>query len=854
MLRSPISIDLQEVSIEDALEAVSEYSGVSLLYSKDYLPKKRLIRLNCKNLSLSQVLLRILVGTDLTFVAYEQEIIIKPRQEALNTSEKATLSGYIRKKSNQEAMIGAQVYVPSLRVGAVSNQYGFFSLSLPKGVYEIIVVAFGYTSQYLLIEAQDDWTQDIYIEELQVLLDSIDITANTKHDAQTLNQLELSRIPINLAMIKQNPTFFGEFDLMKAVQLHPGVQNGTEGSTGLFIRGGGADQNLILIDDTPIYNVAHLLGFFSTFNIDAIKEVSLYKGGMPAKYGGRLSSVLDVRTREGSYEGLGVSGGIGSISSRLTLEGPFAKQKGAFLLTARRTYLDVLLKVAPKTDLARNDFFFYDINFKATLKPSSKHELSISAYTGKDDVSLQELFGTAWGNQTISLRWNTLLSPKLFSQFTGFYSNFSVASEVNLVSDQFGYLLNYDLRDTGFKHDFSYYITPRHLFEFGYSATWHRYLFGEVKPSSASSLVEPQTLDPSFAFESGAYISLDQEISPKLYAKWGLRFSRFDNIGEADVFVYDIDQSLSPGTTLEEVVDTISYAKGKRYNTYMGLEPRASIRYSINSRQSIKLSYNKTRQYIHQLTNTNTPSPVDMWAPANKYIPPQIADQLAVGYFYHPTKKIYSLSIEGYYKQMHNQIDFKPQASLLLNNHLETEILIGEGVSYGVEFMLRKHLGRFKGWVSYTLSKTERQVDGINGNTPYPTSFDRRHNLATVMSFKASKHVLIAANWTYASGIAYTFPVGKYRVGDFIIPYYTSRNGFRLEPVHRLDLSVTIFREMTEDRKNESSFVFSIYNAYAKKNTYAYVFRQTSVNSSETETVKLYLFSIVPSFTYNFKF
>lgn len=847
-------MSLQEPApLEQALKKLAEAAKTPILYSRDNLPKEYQVGGNFEKATVGIILQRWLQGTSLVFIGHNKNIIIQSRRSALAISDKPILSGYIRKAQGKESLVGAALYIPALQVAVTSNAQGFYSLSVPKGTYEAVFGALGYETYRELIHVDTALVKNIALVELHAELDSIDIIAD--RNSTPFQQLELDRLSLRLRDIKDMPAFLGESDPIKALQLYPGMQQSGEGTAGFFVRGGGADQNLILMDDTPIYNASHLLGFFSTFNADAIKEVTLHKGGIPAKYGGRLSSILDIKLREGSYETPHISGGIGSLSSRLTGELPFAKGKGSIIATGRRTYLDLLLQSLPNSNLSRNKLFFYDLNLKATLKPSQKHEISLSAYSGEDNISLQELFGTSWGNQALSLRWNTSISPKLYSRVTGFYTNFSVASEVSLVSRQFGYLLNYDLQDTGMKHDISYYLSPKYLIEGGYSLTRHRYLFGEIKPSSANSLVDPQKLDPAYALEWGAYLSLRQELLPRLNITLGIRYSRFDNVGEASVFLYDRDEVISPETSLDNVVDTAVYGRGERYHHYEGLEPRMAVQWDMTNDDVFRLSYNRTRQYIHRLTNTNTPSPIDMWAPVNQYIPPQIADQFAIGYQRQLDKNsFWELSLEAYYKYMQNQVDFKPQASLFLNNHLETEILLGKGQAYGLEFLLRRKEGRLKGWLSYTWSKTERQIKGINRNEPYPTSFDRRHNLAAVLSYQAGKRVLLSANWVYASGIAYTFPVGKYQVGEFVLPYYTSRNGFRLEPIHRLDLSVTLFREMTQDRKNESSFVFSLYNAYGRKNTYAYVFRQVALNSSRTETVKLYLFSVLPSFSYNFSF
>ena len=510
------------------------------------------------------------------------------RKITYKTEEKLfTIRGKVLEKASAEAIFGVNVYEASQKSGSSTNQFGFYSLSFPKGQYVLSFSSIGYITHLDTITLSSDIILDVELSEKNYLLDSIEISSNPKRKqgGEHIEDIEMSVVAINPALIKQNPPFFGEADPLKTLQLYPGIQNGGEGNTGIFVRGGGADQNLILLDGAPLYNSSHFLGFFSIFNPEAVKEIEVYKGGIPSKYGGRLSSVVDLRTKEGNKKERIVSGGIGNLASRLTYEQPLAKGKGSLLLAGRRTYIDLLLNLVPDTDISRNDVSFYDLNFKLNLRPNDKNEFSFSGYLGSDNVALQSLFATKWTNQTATFRWNRVLSPKFIMNLTAVASDFAAQSEVNLVSNRFGYVIDYSLSDLGLKQDFTYFLNPFTQFDFGYEATYHRYFFGEISPSNSRSIVEPETLNPNFALETGVYASLEADLSPRLTAKLGLRFSRFDNIGPADVYLYDTPNVLSAETTLDNVIDTLTFTGRSSYNHYQGLEPRVSLRYKLNEQK-----------------------------------------------------------------------------------------------------------------------------------------------------------------------------------------------------------------------------------------------------------------------------
>ena len=846
ILEQKASIKLETSNHQIALQQIGEKYNTSFVYSSDILPAIN-YKINAQSISL-QNLLEHLYG--------ESEIIWKQKNNSiilLRERKQFTLNGKVTDALSGEELIGVGILVKGTSTGVTSNFYGFYSLTLPKGNYKLLISYLGYKVEELNININEDKRIDFSLKQINFQLDEILVTDKDSEEDINIRGLQTGTFSLTKNIAKQMPSFLGETDPIKALHLLPGVQSGTEGSTGLFVRGGGADQNLILIDEAPVMNPSHFFNFFSIFNTDILKEIDFSKGAMPAMYGTRLSSVLDVRMREGNYHDFGISGSIGSLSTKLTAEGPIKKGKSSFIVSGRRTYADLFVKAVPNNSLNANALYFYDFNIKLDAKLSKKNNISLSSYVGRDRFGFSDIYNVTWGNQTISFRWNSILSEKLFLNSTIYGSYFRTRSNVAL-QEEFAYSSRYNVRQYGIKQNMSWYIDPNHQFDFGYDVNRQRFFFGEVTPLTESSLITPRVISPSYTRELAGYVSYQQEIANKLAIVLGIRYSQYDNTGPGVLYIYDTDNVVSETTTVDNIIDTVHYERKERFNTFSGFEPRVSLRYFLSPHSSIKLAYHRTRQYVNLLSNTNVPSPVDMWAPVNTYIDPQIGDQFSAGYFRNFLNNTYEFSLEGYHKLMRNQIDFKPLANLLLNDHLETEILKGNARAYGLELFFRKKKGQFTGWISYTLSKAKRDISGINNDNPYPTSYDRRHNISIVTNYKLNKHIDISANWIFSSGLAYSFPVGKYEKDQFIVPYYTSRNGFRLPPVHRLDVSATFYRKMSANKKNESSFNFSIYNLYSRKNTYAYIFRQNEDDRTKTEAVKLYLFTILPSFTYNFKF
>ncbi len=756
------------------------------------------------------------------------------------TLKPVIISGFIRDSRNGESLSGAVIYLkenPS--AGIYSNSYGYYALTLPAGNYTLIVHYMGFKTKSISLDLKDNLTLNIDLEEESIALKEITVTGEKDNNNVVSNELISN---INVREIRNIPVIFGEKDILKTIQLMPGISPAGEGNSGFYVRGGGVDQNLILLDEAPVYNPSHLLGFFSTFSSDAIKDITVYKGGFPAEYGGRLSSVVDVRMNEGNNKEFHVSGGIGLISSRLAVEGPIVKNKGSFMITARRTYADVFLILLPgrgADSTAKNStLYFYDLNMKANYRLTKKDQLYFSCYLGRDNFNLGGNLGLNWGNFTTTTRWNHNLSDKIFSNTSLIFSlysyNFNVAVESKTMR------VKSEIRDVNLKEDFYYYLNSNNTIKFGFNTIFHTFVPSKV---DNTIFLRVKSMDNRYALENAIYLSNEQTITKHLKATYGLRFSLFSSIGPGTVYTYD---------EVSDIVDSVSYPKGKIFNTYGGLEPRLLLSYIINDSSSIKASYARTRQYIHLLSNTTSTTPFDLWIPSNINILPEIADQYTLGYFRNFLNNKFETSVEVYYKNMQNQIDYRNGANLILNNKVESQLVFGKGWSYGAEFLVRKKYGKLTGWISYTLSRTRRQFKDINNGTPFLAKQDRPHNISIVGMYEINPHLTLSATWIYYSGNAVTFPSGSYIVDGNIVPYYTERNGYRMPDYHRLDLGLTWQRE--KRKRNEGSWNFSIYNVYARENAYAINFQPDPDNPAKMQAVQLSLFRIVPSITYNFRF
>ncbi len=751
-------------------------------------------------------------------------------------SSKYTISGTIKDKKSGETIIGAMVKVALLKnVGAVTNEYGFYSITLTEGSYALEIASLGYKKSTIDVKLNKNTLLNVSIEDEATQLNEVVISS--EKDNQNVKSAEIGAQRLDVKEINKIPVIFGEKDIIKTLQLTPGIKSAGDGNAGIFVRGGTADQNLILLDEAVVYNPSHLLGFFSTFNSDAIKDVTIYKGAMPAQYGGRLSSVLDVKMNDGNDQKIHVGGGIGLISSRLYVEAPIVKDRGSFLITGRRTYADVFLKATK--DFKDYKLYFYDVNLKANYRINDKNRVFVSGYFGQDKLGLGNTFGINWGNATGTIRWNAIISPKLFSNTSFIFSNYSYSTSFSTNASTID--ISSKIRDFNLKQDFTYIASPRSKIKFGLNTVHHTITPGQIESDVADASYTK--LQDRFAWENAAYLSHEFTVNDKLSIIYGLRASAFSVLGKGDFYTYNADGN---------VVDIASFKSNEIVKTYINFEPRFSTSYSIGSNNSIKVGYSRNIQNLHLLSNSSTSNPTDVWIPSSKNVKPEIADQISTGYFQNFKDNTFEFSTELYYKDLQNQIDYKNGANVQANDKIEGELLFGKGRAYGIELFLKKKSGKFNGWISYTLSRVEKQIKGINSGDWYAARQDKTHDIALVGIYDLNKKWSFSASWVYSTGNAATFPSGKYNLNGTTQFLYTERNGYRMPDYHRLDIGATWYRKKTE--KFESSWNFSCYNAYGNRNPYTISFRENKADPSKTEAVMTSLFRWVPSLTYNFKF
>ena len=765
-------------------------------------------------------------------------IILVLLQISVQAQQKFVLSGHIRDASTGEDLPGASVIVDGqANLGTTTNAYGFYSITLPAGKHKVRYQYVGYTNSEIEIDLFENKKNDIELVEKTYELGNIVVTG--ERPDRNVTSVEMGNVKMAPKEIEKIPVIFGEQDIVKTMQLTPGVKAAGEGNSGFYVRGGGIDQNLILLDEAPVYNASHLLGFFSVFNSEAIRDANLMKGSIPAEFGGRASSVFDIKMKEGNLKEYGVAGSVGLISSNLAVEGPIVKDKGSFIVSARRTYADVFLMFSKKEELQDTKLYFYDLNLKANYKINENNRIYLSGYFGRDDFGFDNEFGFDWGNATGTIRWNHNFSEKLFSNTSFVVSNYSY--DINILGDV-NITIGSQINDLNLKQDFTWYANAQNTIKFGGNIIYHNIMPGEIKVSENSG-INAETITTRKAIEWAAYVSNSQNISAKLKLYYGLRLALFSNIGPGDFYEFSDDMELVETTTL----NSFEFVK-----TQGGLEPRLALNYLINSRSSVKTSFNRIYQFLHLLSNSTTTTPTDLWLPSSNNVKPQIADQVSLGYFRNFKENEFESSVEVYYKDLKNQIDYKNGAELVFNSTVEAELVFGRGWAYGAEFMFKRNFGRVNGWVSYTLSRTMRQFDEINNGNVFPARQDRIHDLAIVGIYDISPKWSLSANWIYYTGNAVTFPSGKYEIDGLIAGYYTERNGYRMPPYHRLDIGLTWQRKKTE--KFESSWNFSVYNAYARENAYFIQFRQNADNPAKTEAVQFAVFKAIPSVSYRFKF
>ena len=771
--------------------------------------------------------------------------------------EKFTLSGTIIDANSNETLIGVNVVIPELKTGVTTNEYGFYSITLPKGIYSVQISYLGYQNIEESINLNQNTKNNFNLYSNETALKEVVITGNkTKID---IKKPEMSVNKLSISAIKKMPVVLGEVDVLKSILLLPGVTNAGEGASGFNVRGGGADQNLILLDEATIFNSSHVFGFFSVFNPDAIKDLKLYKGGIPARYGGRASSVLDIYQKDVNSKSFHLNGGIGLISSRILAEGPLVKNKGSFLIGGRSSYAHLFLKLSEEQK--NNSAYFYDLNTKLSYKLDSNNSVYLSGYFGRDVFSLNKSFSNIFGNSTLNLRWNHLFSEKLFSNLSLIYSDYYYGLDLDFI----GFQWDSGIKNYNIKYDFKNYISDKFKLNYGLNGIYYEFNPGTIKPSNLESGINFDQLDKKYAFEPAVYINADHELSNKIALSYGLRYSMFYRLGQSTVNIYENNNPVifNPDLQIYEKatpIGTTIYDKNKVIESYNYLEPRFSLAYQINDDQSIKASYNRIVQYLQLISNTSSPTPLDVWTPSDSFIKPQIADQVALGYFKNLENGMYSLEVETYYKEVQNRLDYIDGADLIANKAIEQVILNGQLRSYGLEIMFRKNEGKFNGWVSYTLSKSEQQTPGrtaletgINNGQWYNSVYDKLHNIAITSSYTLNEKWSFGANFALQSGQPVTYPVGQYEYLGITVPSYGLRNKNRLLAYHHLDIAATLTPKSNKDRQWKGEWVFSIYNLYNRKNAASINFRQ-NVDTGSNEAIKTSIFGIVPAVSYNFKF
>lgn len=771
------------------------------------------------------------------------------------SQEKFTISGSITDKKSNETLLGVNIIVESIRSGTSTNEYGFYSLSLPSGTYEIQISYIGYETITETIVLDKNFRQNFTLLPNTQMLSEVILT-DRKNKAE-IRKAEMSVNKLSIQEIKEMPVILGEVDIIKSILTLPGVTNAGEGQSGFNVRGGGADQNLILLDEATIYNSSHLFGLFSVFNPDAIKDLKLFKGGIPARYGGRLSSVLDIYQKEGNSKDFHMNGGIGLISSRLLAEGPIVKDKGSFLVAGRGSYAHLFLKLSNNP----NSAYFYDLNTKLSYKLNENNNVYISGYFGRDVFSLNDSFVNTYGNAVFNFRWNHLFSNKLFSNMSMIYSDYYYGLKLDII----GFNWDSGIKNYNFKYDFKHYLSDKLKLTYGLNAIYYDFNPGKIEPSNNSSGINERQLAKKYAFESALYFDVEQQLSDKVSVSYGIRYSSFLRLGNETINVYENNQAVLFNQNFQiyekaTPIGTKTYGKNEVIASFDNFEPRLGISYVLNDNQSVKVSYNRMTQYLHLISNTQSPTPLDVWAPSDDFLQPQLLDQVALGYFRNFKDDLFSLETEVFYKKIKNRVDYIDGANLIANEAIEQVLLNGRARAYGLEVMFRKNQGKFSGWLSYTLSRTEQQTSGrtpletgINNGKWYKTGFDKLNDLSLVGNYKLNEKWRFGANFSLQTGQPVTFPNGQYEYEGITVPNYSTRNENNLPTYHHLDISATLTPSKNKGRKWQSEWVFGFYNVYNRKNAASISFRQNS-DTGGNEALRLSIFGIVPSATYNIKF
>ncbi|GAB4507497.1 MAG: TonB-dependent receptor [Allomuricauda sp.] len=781
----------------------------------------------------------------------------------IHAQERYTLSGTISEASSNETLIGVTVAISELRTGTTTNEYGFYSITLPEGEYQVIVSYLGFQEVVRTINLNQNKKLNFKLEEKAEELAEVVVTDDV--EKLDIRKPQMSVTSLSSNTIKQVPVVLGEADVIKSLVLLPGITNAGEASSGFNVRGGAVDQNLILLDEAIIFNSSHLFGFFSVFNPDAIKDVKLFKGGIPARYGGRVSSVLEIFQKEGNSKEFKVNGGIGAVASRLLVEGPIQKDRTAFLIGGRASYAHLFLPLFDVNSKA----YFYDLNTKINHKINENNSVFLSGYFGRDLFSISDRFVNIYGNAVGNLRWNHLFSDKLFSNLSLIYSDYYYGLELDFV----GFEWNSGIQNFNVKYDLKHYLNDKFQMNYGLNSIYYVFNPGKIVPNSPDSGIVEEQLTKKYANENAVYVDLEHQITENLSMQYGLRASQFNRFGQDEFFVYQNNNPVEfdPFTlTYREAkpIDTISPGRSGTLKSFFNLEPRVSMSYTFKENNSIKASYTRLAQYLHLLSNTSSPTPLDVWTPSGPFVEPQLLDQYAMGYFRNIKNGAYTLETEVFYKDIQNRIDYIDGANLIANNAIEQVILNGQARAYGLELLLRKNEGQFKGWLAYTLSRSEQRTPGrtlnfdsgrsnletgINFGDWYSTPFDKTHDLSLYGSFELNDKWSFNANFVYQTGQPTNYPIGQFEFEGVSVPYYGLRNKERLPDYHRLDISAILTPRKNKGRKFQSEWVFSIYNAYNRMNAASINFRENE-DTGRNEAVRTSIFGIVPSVTYNFKF
>jgi hypothetical protein len=858
-----------DIPLKEAFETLQRSKKIKFFYTYSWIENIRVDRASL-NLPLPEFLKRALDKTEYSYIFYKNRniILVRSASDSLQhqrtrlpdqVTEKNfiadgnvyTVSGRIKNANSGENIIGGSIYIEELKTGTTSNTYGYYSLSVPSGIYTFQITAIGKAGVTQRLIVNKNLSFDIELFESLTQLNEVVIVAEAMD--KNISSIDIGVVNIDTKTLQSMPSFLGETDIIKSITLMPGVTTVGEGAGGFNVRGGNSDQNLILIDDVPIYNSSHLFGFFSMINTDVVKDVVLYKGGIPAQYGGRVSSVLDMKLKDGNSKVFSGNGGIGVISSRLMLEGPIIKDKLSFVVGGRYAYPNWILKRVPDYSIRNSEGNFYDANMTLNYELNKKNTLRFSSYYSTDGFKFaaDTLYGWATFNSTI--RWNTLISEKLFLSTSLFKSDYTYSVEGN--EDPFAFKSEFGIQTLGAKIDGSYFANLANKIDFGLSSLYYNFNPGNLISREGSSL-NPVSLQPEQAIESGIYINDEIKINNRITLSVGLRYSTYSSLGAQEVFIYDPSVPKSPST----IIDTLSFAKNEIVKTYSGFEPRGALKISLDSESSIKVGYNKTIQYLHLISNTAAISPLDIWKSSNYYIEPQRAQQFSLGYFRNFKKNTIETSLEIYYKEIENLVDYKDGADLFLNPFLESELLTAFGKSYGAELLVRKTYGSLTGWIGYTYSRTLRQVNGlapsekINGGKFFPANYDKPHDLSIVMNYKLTRRLSFSGNFTYNTGRPITYPDAVFIVDGYTVTQFSERNQDRVPDYHRLDISFILDKTLKQTQRWKGSWVLSIYNLYGRKNPYSIFFKPTN-NGSLPQSYRLaVLGTVFPSIGYNFQF